>query len=195
VRRPLAVAVTGGIAAGKSEALAAFARHGAAVASSDDIVHRIYREDRELKQALRERWGERVFAGGEVDRAALGRIVFADRSELAWLERELHPRVAREYRHWLEELRRRPEPPPLAVVEVPLLYETGGEQRFDRVVVVTAPTAVRAGRRGAFADREERLIPEEEKLRRSDYAFVNDGSLAALDAFVAGVVEELVSSC
>jgi dephospho-CoA kinase len=195
VRRPLAVAVTGGIAAGKSEALAAFARHGAAVASSDDIVHRIYREDRELKHALRQRWGERVLARGEVDRGALGRIVFADRAELDWLERELHPRVVREYRRWLEELRGRPEPPPLAVVEVPLLYETGGEQRFDRVVVVTAPTAVRAGRRGAFADREERLIPDEEKLRRADYAFVNDGSLAALDAFVAGVVEELVSSC
>ena len=95
MRRPLAVAVTGGIAAGKSEALAAFARHGAAVASSDEIVHRLYREDAELKQALRERWGERVFAGGEVDRAAVGRIVFADRAELSWLERELHPRVVR----------------------------------------------------------------------------------------------------
>jgi dephospho-CoA kinase len=194
VGRPLAVAVTGGIAAGKSEALAAFARHGAVVASSDEIVHRLYREDAGLKQALRERWGERVFAGGEVDRAAVGRIVFADRAELDWLERELHPRVAREYRRWLEELRALPEPPPLAVVEIPLLYETGGEQRFDKVVVVSAPAAVRAGRRRPFADREVRLIPDEEKLRRADFAFVNDGSLEALDAFAAGVVEELASS-
>ena len=166
MRRPLAVAVTGGISAGKSEALAAFARHGAAVASSDEIVHRLYREDAGLKQALRERWGERVFAGGEVDRAAVGRIVFADRAELSWLERELHPRVVREYRSWLEELRSLPEPPALAVVEIPLLYETGGEKRFDKVVVISAPAAVRTGRRGAFGDREGRLVPDEEKVRR-----------------------------
>ena len=194
MRRPLAVAVTGGIAAGKSEALAAFARHGAAVASSDEIVHRLYREDAGLKQALRERWGERVFAGGEVDRAAVGRIVFADRAELSWLERELHPRVVREYRSCLEELRSLPEPPALAVVEIPLLYETGGEKRFDKVVVISAPAAVRTGRRGAFGDREGRLVPDEEKVRRADFAFVNDGSLEALDAFAAGVVEELESS-
>jgi dephospho-CoA kinase len=194
VRRPLAVAVTGGIAAGKSEALAAFARHGAEVASSDDIVHRIYREDVGLMDALRERWGDGVFAGGEVDRAAVGRIVFADREELDWLERQLHPRVVREYRRWLEELRDRADPPALAVVEVPLLYETGGEERFDKVVVVTAPPGVRAGRREAFGDREVRLLPDEEKLRRADFAFVNDGSLEALDAFAAGVVEELASS-
>jgi dephospho-CoA kinase len=194
VRRPLAVAVTGGIAAGKSEALAAFARHGAAVASSDEIVHRVYREDAGLQTALRERWGEGVFAGGEVDRAAVGRIVFADRDELDWLERQLHPRVGREYRRWLDELRGRADPPVLAVVEVPLLYETGGEERFDKVVVVTAPPAVRKARRGPFADREARLMPEDEKLRRADFAFVNDGSLEALDAFAAAVVEELASS-
>ena len=93
MQRPLAVALTGGIAAGKSEALQAFARHGAAVISSDDVVHRLYREDEGLQAALRERWGERVFHDGEVDRTEVGRIVFADRAELAWLESELHPRV------------------------------------------------------------------------------------------------------
>jgi dephospho-CoA kinase len=194
-RRPLAVAITGGIAAGKSEALAAFARHGAAVASSDEIVHRVYREDTALQAELRARWGDAVFdPEGAVDRAAVGRIVFADRDELDWLERQLHPRVIRAHEASLEELRARDEPPALAVVEVPLLYETGGERRFDKVVVVTAPAAVREQRRGAFADREARLVPEEEKLRRADFAFVNDGTLAELDAFVAGVVEELTSS-
>jgi len=194
-RRPLAVAITGGIAAGKSEALAAFARHGAAVASSDEIVHRVYREDGELKDALRARWGDAVFgADGEVDRAAVARIVFSDRDELGWLEEQLHPRVVRTHVAWLEELRARDEPPPLAVVEVPLLYETGGEQRFDRVVVVTAPAAVRTLRRGGFAKREARLVPEEEKLERADFAYVNDGTLEELDAFVARIVEELASS-
>jgi len=96
-RRPLAVAITGGIAAGKSEALAAFARHGAATVSSDEVVHRLYREDGDLKRELRARWGDEVFdSDGEVDRAAVGRIVFANRAELDWLEAQLHPRARRE---------------------------------------------------------------------------------------------------
>ena len=193
MERPLAVAVTGGIAAGKSEALAAFARHGALVSSSDELVHRLYREDAGLKEELRARWGDDVFAGGEVDRAAVGRIVFSDRAELAWLESVLHPRVRRLYETWLDELRRSPDPPALAVAEIPLLYEAGGETRFDKVVVVTAPEHLREARRGAVDDRESRLIPDEEKLRRADFAFVNDGTLEELDAFVAGVVEELAS--
>jgi dephospho-CoA kinase len=192
--RPLAVALTGGIAAGKSEALAAFARHGAAVASSDEVVHRLYREDEELQAALRARWDGRVFADGEVDRAAVGRIVFADPKELAWLESELHPRVRAAVDAWLQGLRARPEPPAVAVVEIPLLFETGGEARFDRVVVVTAPRAVRERRRAGLAGREARLVPEEEKLRRADFAYVNDGTLEQLDAFAAAVLEELTSS-
>ena len=186
MQRPLAVALTGGIAAGKSEALGAFARHGAAVISSDDVVHRLYREDEGLQAALREHWGERVFRDGEVDRTEIGRIVFADRVELAWLEAELHPRVRAATAEWLAE-----QTADVAVAEIPLLYETGGEARFDRVVVVTAPPEVREARRGAVADREDRLVPEEEKVRRADFAYVNDGSLEELDAFVAGVLEEL----
>jgi dephospho-CoA kinase len=186
VKRPLAVALTGGIAAGKSEALQAFARHGAAVISSDDVVHRLYREDEGLQAALRERWGERVFHDGAVDRKEIGRIVFADRTELAWLESELHPRVRAATDAWLAE-----QTSDVAVAEIPLLYETGGEARFDRVVVVTAPPEVREARRGAVADREDRLVPEEEKVRRADYCYVNDGSLEELDAFVAEVLEEL----
>jgi dephospho-CoA kinase len=186
VKRPLAVALTGGIAAGKSEALAAFARHGAAVISSDDVVHRLYREDEGLQAALREHWGERVFRDGEVDREEIGRIVFSDRAELAWLEAELHPRVRAATGKWLAG-----QTADVAVAEIPLLYETGGEQRFDRVVVVTAPPDVRESRRGALAEREERLVPEEEKARRADFVYVNDGSLEELDAFVAGVLEEL----
>jgi dephospho-CoA kinase len=189
VQRPLAVALTGGIAAGKSEALRAFARGGAAVISSDDVVHRLYREDEGLQDALRERWGERVFRDGEVDRAAIGRIVFADRAELAWLEAELHPRVRAATDDWLAE-----QTADVAVAEIPLLYETGGEKRFDRVVVVTAPPEVREARRGAVAEREDRLVPEDEKVRRADYCYVNDGSLEELDAFVVGVLEELRAS-
>jgi len=193
-RRPLAVAITGGIAAGKTEALAAFARRGAAVSSADEIVHRVYREDASLTSELRERWGESVFTdGGEVERAAIGAIVFADRSELNWLESVLHPRVRRMHQQWLDETAADPGSPELVVVEIPLLYETGGEARFDKVVALTASPSVREARRGVFADREARLIPDEEKLRRADFAYVNDGSLEELDAFVDGVVKELIS--
>jgi dephospho-CoA kinase len=186
VPRPVAVALTGGIAAGKSEALAAFARHGAAVASSDEVVHRLYREDEGLKEALRARWGDRVFRDGEVDRSAVGEIVFADRVELDWLEHELHPRVRSAIDVWLAE-----QDAEVAVVEIPLLYETGGEARFDRVVVVTAPPAVREQRRPGLANRQARLIPDAEKLQLADFAYVNDGSLEELDAFAAAVLEAL----
>ncbi|MFL5960817.1 MAG: dephospho-CoA kinase [Gaiellaceae bacterium] len=186
MKRPLAVALTGGIAAGKSEALGAFARHGAAVISSDDVVHRLYREDEGLQAALRERWGDRVFRDGEVDRAAIGRIVFADAAELAWLEAELHPRVRAAVDEWLAA-----QTAEVAVAEIPLLYETGGEGRFDRVVVVTASPEVREARRGAVDGREDRLVPEEEKVRRADFAYVNDGPIAELEGFVSAVLEEL----
>jgi dephospho-CoA kinase len=194
-RRPLAVAITGGIAAGKSEALAAFARRGAAVSSADDLVHRVYRDDEGLKSELRERWGEDVFdVDGEVDRKAIGAIVFADRFELNWLESVLHPRVRRMQRQWFDEVAELPVAPELVVVEIPLLYETGSEVNYDKVVALTASPSVREARRGVFAEREARLIPDEEKLRRADFAYVNDGSLDELDAFVESVAQELASS-
>ena len=185
MRRPIAVALTGGIAAGKSEALAAFARHGAATASSDEFVHTLLAEDEGVRAAIRERWGEDAVG----DRKRIGEIVFRDPDELEWLEQLLHPRSRALGDAWFETVDL-----PLTVVEIPLLFETGGEARFDKVVVITAPRELREQRRGPFADREARLIPDEEKLRRADFSYVNDGSLADLDAFVAGVVENLSSS-
>ena len=110
--RPLAVAITGGIGAGKSEALAAFARHGAATISSDEVVHELY-ADADVSEALRERYGDGIFDGDKVIRAALGAIVFADRSELAWLERLLHPKVMARTEAWRQELAALPDPPAL----------------------------------------------------------------------------------
>ncbi|MGH3129689.1 MAG: dephospho-CoA kinase, partial [Gaiellaceae bacterium] len=139
--------MTGGIGAGKSEALRAFARHGAAVVSSDEIVHGLLREEGEVRDALLERFGPGILdERDQIDRARVGEIVFADRGELAWLEALLHPRVVREYLAWREELGRGPDPPAVCVTEVPLLYEVGGEDRFDAVVVVTAPADLRAAR-------------------------------------------------
>lgn len=178
--RPPAVAITGGIAAGKSEALAAFARHGAATLSSDAIVHDLLARDPEVREAVRDRWGPDAVD----DRGRIGEIVFADPVELEWLEGLLHPRTRAVADAWLETV-----DAPLAVVEVPLLYETGGERRFDAVVVITASERVRSDRRPGLAAREARLLPDAEKAERADFVYVNDGSLADLDDFVARVVE------
>jgi dephospho-CoA kinase len=191
VTRPVAVAITGGIGAGKSEALKAFARHGAATVSSDEIVHHLLRRD-DVRTAVVNRLGHGVVApDGEIDRGALATIVFNDRDALAWLEELLHPLVAAEYLQWREALAGLPTPPAVSVTEVPLLYETGGEERFDKVVVITAPEKLRRMRSDVADDRESRLIPEREKAERADYVFRNLGSLDELDAFVAGVMDEL----
>jgi dephospho-CoA kinase len=191
----VAVAVTGGIGAGKSEALRAFERHGAAVISSDELVHELLRTDEAVGAAVRERFGESVFgADGEIDRDRVAEIVFADVSELDWLERLLHPRVVAAYLRWREQLGGLPDPPAVCVTEVPLLYEVGGDARFDAVVVITAAPEVRVSRQvRPMQDRERRLISDEEKVARADFAYVNDGSLEDLDRFVARVVETLTA--
>ena len=190
--KPVAVAITGGIGAGKSEALEAFARHGAATVSSDEIVHHLLRRE-DVRGAVVERMGNGVVGpDGEIDRGALATVVFNDRSALAWLEELLHPLVSLEYLQWRDQLAQLPQAPAVSVTEVPLLYETGGDSRFDKVVVITAPEKLRRARSAvATEDREARLIPDAEKVKRADFAFKNTGSLEELDAFVASVMHEL----
>ena len=161
--------------------------------SSDDIVHALLREDEDVRAALVERFGPQIIdANGEVDRAAIAETVFNDRDALDWLEALLHPRVIQEYTAWREQLAKREHPPALSVTEVPLLYESGGETRFDYVVVITAPADLRSERTHVREDdRAQRLIPDAEKVERADFAYVNDGTLAELDAFVADVVARL----
>jgi len=192
--RPVAVAITGGIGAGKTEALNAFARHGAATISSDDIVHRLLRDDDEVRAALLERFGTGILDdAGQIDRAAISRIVFDDREALAWLEALLHPRVVGEYLAWREALADLPDPPAVSATEVPLLYEVGGDERFDVVVVITAPEELRRERARVSTpeQRESRLIPDEEKAARADFSYVNDGSRGQLDEFVADTMRAL----
>jgi dephospho-CoA kinase len=191
--RPIAVAITGGIGAGKSSALASFRRHGAATVSSDEIVHHLLATDPEVKTALVERLGEDILGGdGAPDRERIARRVFKDREALDFLEKLLHPLVSREYLAWREQLAELPNPPKVCVTEVPLLYEVGGETRFDKVVAITAPTKLREARRGGRKDdRESRLLPDKEKAKRADFVYVNTGTPEELDAWVAGVMATL----
>jgi dephospho-CoA kinase len=192
--RPVAVAITGGIGAGKTEALQAFARHGAATISSDDIVHRLLREDDDVRDVLLHRFGTGILDDADnVDRAAISRIVFDDHEALAWLEALLHPRVVAEYLAWREALAGLPDPPAVSATEVPLLYEVGGEERFDVVVAITAPEDVRRERSSVSSpeERETRLIADDEKAARADFSYVNDGTRQQLDDFVAVTMRAL----
>ena len=149
-------------------------------------MHELY-SDPEVRSALEARFGTS-------DRGAVREQVVADHDALLWLEALLHPRVLARTEAWREHLAAVDEPPALAVNEVPLLYEARAEDRFDAVVVITAPRSIRAERAGERLDeREARLIPDEEKVARADFSYVNDASLDDLDAFVVGVVRTLTS--
>ena len=192
--RPIAVAITGGIGAGKSAALAAFRAHGAATVSSDEIVHHLLASDPDVRAALVERFGDAILGeDGAPDRSKIAEVVFGDDAALAFLEGLLHPLVSREYLLWREQLAGLDEPPDVCVTEVPLLYETGGHARFDKVVVITAPRKLRRARSAvATDDRESRLVDEREKVERADYSYTNIGTLEELDAFVGSVMLDLV---
>jgi len=146
-----------------------------------------------VKNAIVERFGHGVLGeDGEIVRGRVADIVFRSRDELMWLESLLHPKVVGTYLAWREALAESESPPAVCVTEVPLLYEVGGETRFDKVVAVVAPVEIRAARLGRpVAEREQRLLPEEEKARRADFVYVNQGSLDELDAFASDVVATL----
>jgi dephospho-CoA kinase len=190
--RPVAVAITGGIGAGKSELLQAFARQGVPTISSDEIVHALLRQPG-VKGMIVERLGEGVLDDeGEISRRRVAERVFRNQDDLRWLEELLHPRVIAAYLRWREQLGELDEPPALCVTEVPLLYEVGGETRFDAVVVVTAAPEVRAARLGhPVTDRETRLLPIEQKAAKADFVYENEGSLEELDAFASDVIATL----
>jgi dephospho-CoA kinase len=192
VARPLTIGLTGGIAAGKSEALAAFERLGAATISSDAVVHELLETD-PLLPRLVERWGREVAPGGRVDRDRIGSIVFADAGELAWLESQIHPLVGERVAAWLSSL---PADTQVAVVEVPLLFEAGMDGAFDTTLAVIASEEVRRARaegRGheLVEEREARQLAQAEKASRATHVVQNDGSLADLERELSALVEKL----
>lgn len=189
---PLKIGLTGGIAAGKSEALKAFGRLGAATLSSDAVVHELL-EGEPLRGRLAERWGPEVVLDGAVNRAKIGEIVFADPEELTWLERQIHPLVQERTAEWLLSL---PEETEVAVVEVPLLFEVGGERPFDTTVAVVTADDVRreraAARGHALVDeREARQLTQMEKAERADHIVENDGSVEDLERALSALLAKL----
>jgi dephospho-CoA kinase len=175
------VGLTGGIAAGKSEALRALERAGAATLSSDDVVRELLTTG-DVRDALVERFGDEVAPRGEVDRAAVADVVFSDPGKREWLEGLLWPRVGERIAEWREQLEHADPRPRAAVVEVPLLFESGMEAVFDRTIAVVADESVRSERAGARGhrrvdERTSRQLSQEEKAQRADFVVRNDGSL------------------
>ncbi len=189
---PLKIGLTGGIAAGKSEALKAFARLGAATLSSDAVVHDLLESD-ELRERLVARWGPEVAPDGKIERTKVGEIVFANPEELTWLEAQIHPLVQQRTAEWLLSL---PADTEVAVVEVPLLFEAGSDKVFDATVSVITSDELRreraAARGHALVDeREARQLTQMEKAGLAEHMVENDGTIEELEQRLSALLEKL----
>jgi dephospho-CoA kinase len=192
------VGLTGGIGAGKSTALQALERLGAATLSTDAVVHELYASDA-VRDAVVERWGDEVARGGVVDRPAIARHVFATPGERAWLEGLLWPLVGQRVAAWYAEVGVRTPPPRAAVVETPLLFEAGLGSRYDATIAVVADEAIRAQRaagRGhaAVDERAARQLSQEEKAARATYVVRNHGSVEDLERELSSVLGRLAGA-
>jgi dephospho-CoA kinase len=189
---PLLIGLTGGIAAGKSEALEAFGRLGAETISSDAVVHQLL-DSEQVRDRLIERWGPQIAPDGTIDRSRVGEIVFERPEELAWLEAEMHPRVGERIDAWRLSLDPGTE---FGVVEVPLLFETAMADAFDVTVAVVADDDTRRGRaeqRGhaLVNERAARQLDQDEKAARADHVVRNEGSLADLERELSDLLAKL----
>lgn len=189
---PLTIGLTGGIAAGKSEALAAFERLGAATISSDAVVHELL-DSEPLSGRLTGRWGKEIAPDGRVDRTRVGEIVFADPEQLKWLEAQIHPLVGERVGSWLASLDDDVE---VAVVEVPLLFEGEMAPVFDTTVAIVTSDEVRRARAEArghalVGEREARQLPQEEKAARAEHVIANDDSIEDLERRLSALLAKL----
>ena len=150
----------------------------------------------ELRRLLVERWGPEVAPAGSVDRAAVARIVFDRPEEREWLQSVLWPRVGARMAEWRTELDRHDPAPRAAVVEVPLLFESGMEGVFDKTVAIVADEELRAERAGGrghegLDGRTSAQLSQDEKSQRADYTVRNDGTLPELEEKLSKLLDSL----
>ena len=189
------VGLTGGLGSGKSEALRALAELGAATLSTDAVVHDLLATD-ELRDQVIERLGHEVAPGGTLDRSAIAERVFGDDEARNWLEGVLWPRVGARVADWRMEVEALSPVPPVAVVEVPLLFESGMEAVFDATIAIVADEDVRerrAAARGhaAVSERAGRQLSQEQKAQKADFAVRNDGTPGELRQTLSRVLARL----
>lgn len=191
------VAVTGGIGAGKTTVLDQFAACGAQVADADALVHRLYEPGTALYDALCTRWGQRVMAAeGRLSRPAIAEIVFSSASELQWLNETVHPQVRQLILALAEQAR------PALFCAIPLLHESGWETDMSSTVAVWCDPLTqrqRLARRGWDEHEIERRLRQQismdEKLRRSDFGIINNGSRELLAEQCRRVYQRVQERC
>jgi dephospho-CoA kinase len=189
------VGLTGGLGAGKSEALRALDELGAATLSTDAVVHELLAEP-EMRELVSARLGDGVVRGGRLDRSAIAERVFGDDEARSWLEAQLWPRVGERVAAWRSGLQSADPPPRAAVVEVPLLFESGMDGVFDRTIAVVADEELRSARAGArghaaVEERSGRQLSQEQKVQKADFTVRNDGSLEELRETLSRVLGKL----
>ncbi len=186
------VGLTGGLGAGKSEALRLLEELGAVTLSTDAVVHELL-ETEELRDEVVARLGPDVAVDGRLDRSRVAERVFGDDEARRWLEGLLWPRVGVRVAEWRAQF-----PDRVAVVEVPLLFESGMEAVFDSTIAVIADEDVRERRAAArghasVAERAGRQLTQAEKADRADFEVRNDGSLDELRQNLSRVLATLES--
>ena len=187
--------LTGGLGAGKSEALRVLGELGCATLSTDAVVHELLASD-ELRDVVVARLGDEVSRDGALDRSLIAERVFGDDEARGWLESELWPRVGQRVADWKQEVEALDPPPVAAVVEVPLLFESGMEQAFDATIAVIADEDIRAERAGArghasVEERAGRQLSQVDKADKADYTVRNDGTLEELRENLSRVLARL----
>jgi dephospho-CoA kinase len=189
------VGLTGGLGAGKSTALSALERLGAATLSTDAVVHELYASD-EVRDAVVARWGDEVAPDGVVDRSAVARFAFADDEERGWLEGFIWPRVGARVAAFREAAMAADPPPAAAVVETPLLFEAGLDGMYDATIAVVADEQIRSERAAARGhhgvdERNARQLTQDEKASRATYVVRNDGTISDLEAQLSEILAKL----
>jgi dephospho-CoA kinase len=197
----LRAALTGGIATGKSYCLATFASFDVPVIDADKLARDAVAPGSSALAAVEARFGRTIMRpDGSLDRAALGRIVFSDRAARADLEAIVHPEVYHRINEWFASM---PPKTRLAIADVPLLFETGHNHDFDRVIVAACSPAEQMRRlvtRDGLTEPDARARlnaqwPIEEKVARGDYIIRTDGTLADTDLQVKKIYEMLIVDC
>lgn len=197
--RVLTVAVTGGIASGKSLVCRMFEKRGARVVDADEVGRRVVEGRPEVLSRLVQTFGRGILGrDGSLDRRELAKIVFADRGSLERLNTIVHPLLIEEIRRRVAELEREGFEG-VIVADAALIYEWNLVEMFDAIVVVSSGQEVRVkrirDRDSLEADealaRVRSQFPQEHKIARADFHIANDGSLAELEAKADGVWKEL----
>jgi dephospho-CoA kinase len=185
------IALTGSIGMGKSEVARMFERAGVPVFDADAEVRRLQGPGGELVEAIEQRFPGTTGHEG-VDRDALSARVLGDPAELQALETIMHPAVQRERGEFIEKNHDKPA----LLFEIPLLFETGGEGAFDKVIVVSAPPDVQRQRvldRNGMTEARlaailARQMPDSEKRARADFVVETGGDLSATVAQVREIL-------